>query len=264
MICSVVVIDRASDASGNSIDGRAFDRAAELAAADGDDAAAPAEFVFLRRERQRIVGLILRDVGEPARFGIERELVAVARVGDRLGALHDVQPEIERVAAEDVAHVVAADDHHLETGFLGDALQASRAHLARRTDGEPIAGDDESLAAMHARAKVGHQVAERSGLPPLVQRFQAFGDAVGRRGDLIGIDGVEFPAVSGAGELRIPEDQRLPADQPRSRDARSGQSRREIGQCHARPATLLDGLCAFLTDLSVTQMALIYSAGSRR
>ena len=38
--------------------------------------------------------------------GSKRELVAVARVGHGLGTLHDVQAEVEGVAAEDVAHVV--------------------------------------------------------------------------------------------------------------------------------------------------------------
>ena len=42
--------------------------------------------------------------------GIEFELVAVARIGNRLRTLHHLQTEVERVAAEDVAHVVAADD----------------------------------------------------------------------------------------------------------------------------------------------------------
>ena len=45
---------------------------------------------------------------------------------------------------------------------------------------------------MHARAEVGHQVAERSGLPALVERLEALGDAVGRRRDLVGVDRVEL------------------------------------------------------------------------
>ena len=85
-----------------------------------------------------LVGLALRDVGELPRHRIERELVAVLRVGDGLRALHDVQAEVEGVAPEDVAHVVAADDDHLEAGFLGDALQpggdSSRATSRSRSD----------------------------------------------------------------------------------------------------------------------------------
>ncbi len=127
-----------------------------------------------------------------ARHGIEGELVAVLRVGHRLGALHDVQAEVERVAAEDVAHVVAADDHHLEAHLLGDRLEARGRHLARAADGEAVAGDDEGLARVHAGAEVGHQVAERPGLPALVQRVEALGHAVGRGRDLVGVDGVEL------------------------------------------------------------------------
>ena len=84
-----------------------------------------------------------------------------------------------------------------QAGFLGDALEPGRAHLARRADREAIAGDDERLAAMHAGAEVGHQVAERSGLPALVERLEALGDAVGRRRDLIGVDRVELLRLSG-------------------------------------------------------------------
>ena len=60
---------------------------------------------------------------------------------------------------------------------------------------------------VHARAEVGHQIAERSGLPALVQRVEALGHAVGRRRDLIGVDRVELLARRAG----IPENQRLPA-----------------------------------------------------
>ena len=123
-----------------------------------------------------------------------------------------MQPEIQRVAAEDVAHVVAADDHHLEPDFLGNRLQASRAHFAGRPDREPIAGDDEGLAAMDPGAKVRHQVAEGASLPPLVERLESFGDAVCGRRDLVGIDSVQLLAVLGPGEGRIPENQGLATD----------------------------------------------------
>ncbi len=193
--------------------GCTIDRGAELATAGGDDAARPAKLVFLRRQRLRIVGLALCDVRDLPRLGIERELVPVPGIGNCLRTLDDVQPEIQRVAAEDVPHVVAADDHHLEPDFFGDRLQAGRAHFARRPDREPIAGDDERLAAMDAGAKVRHQVAKRASLPSLVERFERFGHAVGGRRDLVGVDGVALPAVLGAGKGRIPENQGLATDE---------------------------------------------------
>ena len=62
--------------------------------------------------------------------GSNVELVAVLGVVDRLAALDHVKTEVQRVAAEDVAHVVAAHDHHLEAGLVGNPFQAGRAHLA--------------------------------------------------------------------------------------------------------------------------------------
>ena len=59
---------------------------------------------------------------------------------------------------------------------------------------------------MHARAEVRHQVAERAGLPALVERLEALGHAVGGRRDLIGVDRVEL--LRARRRLRIPEDQR--------------------------------------------------------
>ena len=98
----------------------------------------------------------------------------------------------------------------LAADFFGDALQPGRTHLARRTDREPIPGDDERLAAVHAAAKVRHQVAERAALPALVEGLETLRDAVGGRRDLIGVDGVE---LLGAGRrLGIPEDQRAAAN----------------------------------------------------
>ena len=177
---------------------------------------------------------------------IEGELVAVSCIVDCLRALHDVQSQIEGVAAEDVAHVLAAHDHHLETGFVGDALETGRAHLARRPDRKPIAGDDERLTAVHARPKIGHQVTERAGLPSLIQRVEALGHTVGRRCDLIGIDGVELAAVARSGQLGIPEDECPAANQPRRlfvgwRGA--SEDRRDVAPGRDRP----DGLCAYLT-----------------
>ena len=124
-----------------------------------------------------------------------------------------MQAKVERVAAEDVAHVVAADDHHLEADFFGDRLQAGGTHLARRADGKPVAGNHERLAAMDTRAKVRHQVAERARLPLLVERVEAFRDAVGRRRDLVGVDGVELLLF--AEDLEVPEDERAATDDGR-------------------------------------------------
>ena len=190
----------------------ALDRRSEFAAADREDAAALADLVLLGRQRNRRVAPVLRDVRDLARGRVERELIAVTRIGDRLGALDDVQAEVEGVAAEDVAHVPAADDHHLAADFLGDGLQSRRRHLARGADREPIAGNDERLAGVHPRAEVRHQIAERSGLPALVERLEALGHTVSRRSDLIGVDGVELPA----GLARIPENQRGPSHEPRA------------------------------------------------
>ena len=182
------------------------DRACELAPAGGEDASRAANLVFLRRQRNRLVCFLARLIGQPPRLRLEAELVAIARVRHRLGTLDDVETEIQRVTAEDIAHVVATDDNHLEAGLFGNRLQAGRTHLARRSNGEPIAGDDERLAAVDASAKVGHQVAERPGLPALVEGVEALGHAVGRRRNLIGVDRVELSGV--AGTSRIPEDER--------------------------------------------------------
>ena len=226
--------------------GLALDRRAELAAADGEDAAALPNLVFLGAQRHRRVGLALRDVDDLPRDGFERELVAILRVGHGLGTLHHVQAEVERVAAEDVAHVVAADDHHLEADFFGDRLEAGRRHLARAADREAIAGDHERLAAMHAGAEVGHQVAERPRLPALVERLEALRHAVGGRRDLVGIDGVELLA----GSLGIPDDQGLAADDPVGIAA--GQvGRTRGGQGLEGDARLQDGGFRDLHNLSI-------------
>src|SRR5437870_4138578 len=87
---------------------------------------------------------------------------------------------------------------------------ADSPHLARGSDREPIAGDEERLAAVDARAEVGHQVPERSGLPALVKGLEAFRDAVGRGRDLIRIDRVEL--FLPAEDFQVPENQRPSAD----------------------------------------------------
>ena len=185
-----------------------LDRASELAPAGGEDSAGPADLILLRRERHRLVGLAPGLVGQAPRLRLEAELVAVTRIRHRLRTLDDVQSEVQGVAAEDVAHVGAADDNEIEAGFFGDCLQAGWAHLARRSDREAIAGDDERFSAVNAGAEVRHQVAERAGLPTLVKRGEALRNTVGRRRNLIGVDGVELLA----GDVRVPEDERCAAN----------------------------------------------------
>src|SRR4029079_17878429 len=55
--------------------------------------------------------------------------------------------------------------------------------------------------------EIGHQVAEGPRLPPLIERLEAFGDAVGGGGDLIRVDGGQLLFL--AGDFQIPEDERL-------------------------------------------------------
>ena len=195
MICSVVVIDRASAASGNSTTG--------ACSTDARNSRRPTAMMPPLRRISSSFGVSGSGsyVFDCVRFssrlvlGIEQKLVTVPCIVDRLGALHDMQPEIERVAAEDVSDADAADDDHLETGFLRNPLEPGGAHLTRGANCEPVAGHHEGLPAVHPFAEVGHQIAERSGLPAVVERFQAFGNAIGRRRNLVGIDGVEFPPV---------------------------------------------------------------------
>ena len=133
-----------------------------------------------------------------------------------------MQSEVERIAAEDVPHVRAADDHHLETGFFRHTFQSGRAHLARGADREPVAGDDEGLPAVHAGAEAGHQVAEGPGFPALVQGIEALRHAVGGGSDLIGVNRVELPGQARAGKAHgIPEDERRPGDQAAAAGRRS-------------------------------------------
>ena len=191
-------------------DRRGPDRRRELPAARGIDSAGLADLVLLRRERNGVVGSALRLVHQTARLRIEAERIAVASIGDRVRALDDLESEVEGVAAKDVAHVVAADDHHLQAGFVRDGFQAGGAHLARRPDSEPVAGDHERLAAMDAGAEVGHQIAERAGLPPLIEGLEALGHAIRGRCDLIRVDGVQLLFLSE--DLQVPENERLAAN----------------------------------------------------
>ena len=193
----------------------------ELAAPDCDDAAGPPDLVLLGRQRHGIVGLPLRLVRQAPGRRVEAELVAVARVRHGLGALRHVEAKIQRVAAEDVAHAEAAHHDELEARLPGHALQAGGAHLARGSDREAVAGDEERLTPVHALAEVRHEVAERPGLPPLVQRLEALGHAVGGRRDLIRVDGVELLLLSR--HLQVPEDQR-----PAAHESRRSRRRRDV------------------------------------
>ena len=186
---------------------RSLNRRPELAPAGGDDPAGAPNFIFLDGQRHRNILFVLRVVREPARPRVEAELVAVARVGHGLRTLHHVQAEIERVPAKDVAHVGAADHDHLETHFFGHALEPGRAHLARRSDREPIAGNQKVLSPMDPRAEIGHEVAKRSGFPAQIERLEAFRDAVRGWCDLIGVDRIELLLL--ARDLQVPEDERL-------------------------------------------------------
>jgi hypothetical protein len=188
---------------------------AELTAACGDDTARTANLVFFGGERDRHIALLLRFVCQPARLRIEGELVAVTGIGDGLRTLHDVQAEIEGVFTKDVAHVVAADHDHFQARFFGHAFESRRAHLARRSTREAIAGNQKRLSAVHSFAKIWHEVPEGSGLPALVQRLEAFGNAIRSRRDLIGVDGVELLFL--AWDLQIPEDERFAANQSAGR-----------------------------------------------
>src|SRR5512133_3971623 len=61
---------------------------------------------------------------------------------------------------------------------------------------------------MHARTKIRHEMPKRSGLPLFVEGLEALGDTVGRRRDLIGIDGIPLPGEPGSWQTHwIPENQ---------------------------------------------------------
>ncbi len=195
-------------------------RSRELAPADREDPAAAADLFFLGRERDRRVSSALRLVAQLTRHRIERERIVVSRVLHGFRALHDMEPEIEAVAAEDVPHVPAADDDQLEPRFFGDTLEAGGTHLARRANRKAVAGDHEVLAAMDPRPEIRHQVPKRTGLPALVERLEALGDAVRRRSDLIGIDRVQLLATRRL--FGVPENQRLAADERRGNRGSAG------------------------------------------
>src|SRR5206468_4491250 len=180
-------------------------------------------------------GLSLGEIPEGARGGIELELVFVPRVLYRFGALDEMETQVERVSTEDVSHAGTADDHHLEPRFLRDPLEPGGGHLARGADREAIARDQERLARFHTRAKLRHEVAEGAGLPALVQCREAFGDAVRRRRDLVGIDRVKLLP----GAFGIPEDEGASADGAHRCDSiPAGGSVSAIGRPEARRGLL--------------------------
>src|SRR2546423_3631917 len=189
--------------------GHATDRFGELATADLDDPAGAPDLLLLRRQGRRLVRLAARLVGQLPRFRVERERVAFLRVLDRLTALDHGEPEVQSVAPEDVAHRGTADDDHLESCLVGNALEARGSHLARAPDWKAVARHDERLAAMHALAEVRHEVAERPRFPARVEGVEALRHTVVGRRDLIRVDGVElFPRYLG-----VPEDERLAVDE---------------------------------------------------
>jgi hypothetical protein len=122
--------------------------------------------------------------------------------------------EVQRVPAEDVPHVGAADHDELEPDLLSDTLQTGWAHLPGRSDREAVAGNQEGLAAVDPLPEVGHQVAERTGLPAFVEGLECLRHAVGGRRDLVGVDGIALPArprrVPGAQGLATDETGRQP------------------------------------------------------
>src|SRR5439155_1620427 len=84
------------------------DRARELASPDGEDPSAATDLVFLGGERRRLVAFASRLVDERASLKIEGEAIPVAGIGHRFRTLHHVEPQVQRIAPEDVAHVVPA------------------------------------------------------------------------------------------------------------------------------------------------------------
>jgi len=174
---------------------------------DLEDAAAPADFLFLWRERHRFVALPLRAVPERPRRGIEFEFVPVLCVGDGFRALDEVKAQVQRVPTKDVPHARPAYDDHRASRLLGDRLQPRRGHLARGADGEAVSRDEEGLPRVNARAKARHEIPEGAFLPALVQRGEALGDAILGGRDLVGVDGVALLP----GTLGVPKDERASA-----------------------------------------------------
>src|SRR5439155_198450 len=132
------------------------DRRGELAASDLDDPARTADLLLLRRQRCRLVDLAARLVAQRSRRRIEGEGVALLRILDGFAALHDVQPEIERVAAEDRRRTTGLSalrgGRVLDSGARDQSRRLDRLHpsivalaLATALEPQPPALADEAL-----------------------------------------------------------------------------------------------------------------------
>ena len=146
------------------------------------------------------------------------------------GLLVVVDRDLPGVARNAVRQLPARGDGTEQ--YFSDRFQTGRTHLARRADRESIAGDQKRLAAMDAGTEIGHQIAERAGLPAFVERLEALGHAIGGGRDLIGVDRVEllFPAE----DFEIPEDERAAANDCARLRAGVGRGRRHRFAGHAR------------------------------
>ena len=165
----------------------------ELAAARREDAAGLADLVFLRRQRHRLVASCPGSRWSGGAIAARSENSSPSRASATASGLCTTcSPRLSALRRKMSPMLLPQTITISQADFFGDRLEAGRAHLARRADGEPVAGDEEGLAAVDARAEVGHQVAERSRLPALVERLEALRHAVGGRRDLIGVDGVEL------------------------------------------------------------------------
>ncbi len=64
-------------------------------------------------QRYRVVVFSLRQVHQlPGRL-VEAEVIPILGIRHRLRTLHHVEPQVQRIAPEDIAHVLVADHHHL-------------------------------------------------------------------------------------------------------------------------------------------------------
>jgi hypothetical protein len=92
-------------------------------------------------------------------------------IGHGFRALDHVQSQVERVPAEDVAHVLAADDDHLRP--TSSATPFRPAGLISRTiRWRTGRRQSERFAGVHAGTEVRHQMAERSRLPLFIERLR--------------------------------------------------------------------------------------------
>ncbi len=204
-------------------------RGGQLTPAQGEDASGGSDLLLHRRQGQGLIALLSGQVHQAATDRVELEAIALAGVLNSLGRLHHVQSQVERVAPKDVAHGVAAHDDQVQARLLGDGLEPGRAHLARGADAETVTGDHEGLSGGYALTKIRHQVAESACLPAVIQRIQAFRDAILAGGDLVGIDGVEFLG----GIHAIPEDQGLALDRTGLLGGLLGRDRIDLVELHA-------------------------------